>query len=98
MYLQHSIKTLLSSFPLLSYKIISPREKSFCNSTRRGTIDGIIIKSENGVIIKSGSNNPVKMYDPKVFIIIRVAGMKLYVKTPEVPIKAASQAIFGKVG
>lgn len=55
-------------------------------------------KSEKGAISTSGSKRETNMWDPKVFMSIREAGMKLCLKVPLVPMKAASHAMFGKVG
>lgn len=52
----------------------------------------------NGAIISKGNSNPIIMYDPNVFIMINVAGIKLYLKTGAVPTKAASHAMLGNVG
>lgn len=60
--------------------------------------EGVITKSEKGAITIRGSKNPVNIYDPYVLIIIKEAGIKLWVKMPLVPTKAASHAMFGNVG
>lgn len=59
---------------------------------------GSINNKVHGEITKNGKLNPNNIFDPKVFNRTSNAGIKLFVNSPPVPTKAASQGILGNVG
>jgi hypothetical protein len=60
--------------------------------------EGNMTDTVKGMTMRSGTKNPISIWEQNVLIIISVPGTKLFLKIPEVPTKAASHIMLGKDG